>query len=131
MNTTPLDWPAIRSRAAMFPEEAFDFVREGLKHTARTVHGDNAEPAADEPDERRHITGRQLCLGLREVAQQRYGLLARTVLNRWGVRCTGDFGMLVYAMIDRGELRAGDRDHLDDFKDVFEFAEAFQTPSVN
>ncbi len=132
-SSSSVDWSAIRSRAAEFPEEAFEFVRDGLRHTVETVHAeaerecsrglatDLAEPIEDQ----RHVSGQQLCLGLRDLALQRYGLLAGTVLTRWGVKKTEDFGVIVYAMIDRKELRAGDRDSFEDFKGVFDFAEAF------
>lgn len=123
-----LDWPAIRSRAAMFPEEAFDFVREGLRHTAQSIHG--GEDPAELPEDRRHISGQQLCMGLRDFAVRRYGMLAPTVLGRWRVRQTEDFGTLVYALIDRGELRASSRDTIDDFKGVFEFTDAFGCGAV-
>jgi uncharacterized repeat protein (TIGR04138 family) len=123
-----LDWPAIRSRAAEFPDEAFDFVREGLRHTAQTLHG-GVDPA-ELPDERRHINGQQLCMGLRDFALRRYGLLAPTVLGRWKLRTTEDFGTLVYALIDRGELRASERDSIEDFKGVFEFGEAFRAVGI-
>ena len=123
-----LDWPAIRSRAAAFPDEAFDFVREGLRHTSQTLHG-GVDPA-ELPEDRRHISGNQLCMGLRDFALRRYGLLAPTVLGRWQVRTTEDFGTLVYALIDRGELRASDRDSLEDFKGVYEFGEAFRALGI-
>jgi len=61
---------------------------------------------------------------------QRYGLLAGTVLARWGVKRTDDFGTIVYAMIDRGELRASDRDSFEDFKGVFDFAETFASVQI-
>lgn len=126
-----LDWPAIRSRAAQFPEEAFDFVRDGLRFTVETLHGPaeggetEAAAAGGVVDERRHVSGQQLCLGLRTYAVERYGLLAGTVLGRWGLKRTDDFGTIVYAMIDRGDLRASERDSIEDFKGVFDFAEAF------
>jgi uncharacterized repeat protein (TIGR04138 family) len=122
-----LDWPAIRSRAALFPEEAFDFVREGLRHAVHTLHGADS---TNGPDERKHVSGQQLCLALKDFAVLRYGLLAGTVLSRWGIRKTDDFGTIVYAMIDRGELRASERDSIDDFKGVFDFAEAFNALSI-
>lgn len=118
-----LDWPTIRSRAAQFPEEAFDFVRDGLRFTVETLHGSTEQ--SEQPEERRHVTGQQLCLGLKEYAVQRYGLLAGTVLGRWGLRRTEDFGTIVYSMIDRGDLRASEQDSIDDFKGVFDFAEVF------
>lgn len=71
-----------------------------------------------------------MCMGLRDLAIERYGLLARTVLEHWGVRSTQDFGVLVYALIDRGELRASSQDRLEDFFAVYEFAEAFGSVEV-
>jgi uncharacterized repeat protein (TIGR04138 family) len=82
------------------------------------------------PSESRHISGQQLCIGLRDFAIRRYGLLAGTVLTRWGVQTTEDFGTIVYALIDREELRASDRDTIEDFKAVFDFAEAFGSLSL-
>jgi uncharacterized repeat protein (TIGR04138 family) len=118
-----LDWPLIRSRAATFPEEAFDFVREGLRHTVVALHGEDLPEATSD---KRHVTGPQLCLGLKEFAIRRYGLLAETVLSRWGIRATEDLGTIVYAMIDKGELKAGERDSFEDFKGVYDFAEVFR-----
>jgi uncharacterized repeat protein (TIGR04138 family) len=119
-----VDWPAVRTRAAMFPEDAFEFVRDGLKHTVQALHG----PACSAPPtaaERRHVSGQQLCMGLRDLAIQRWGLLAPTVLKKWGLTRTEDFGTIVYAMIDRCELRSSDNDSMDDFRGVFDFDEVF------
>jgi uncharacterized repeat protein (TIGR04138 family) len=125
---TQLDWRAIRERSAQFPEEAFQFVREGLSYTTKLLHGEPAKPTPDHVDDRRHVSGQQLCMGLKKLATERYGLLARAVLTKWGVRTTEDFGVLVYALIDRSELRQGERDSIDDFKSVYCFDEAFGTP---
>lgn len=124
MKSREVDWPAVRTRAARFPEEAFEFVRDGLKHTVVALHG----PATTAPAaaaERRHVSGQQLCMGLRDLAVQRWGLLAPTVLKKWGVTRTEDFGTIVYAMIDRRELRSSDNDSMDDFRGVFDFDEVF------
>lgn len=124
---TSLDWPTIRTKAAAFSDDAFEFVRDGLRHTAETIHG-LSDP--DSQESNRHVSGQQLCLGMRDLAIQRYGMLARTVLHRWGIHSTDDFGTIVYAMIDRGELRAGPRDSYDDFKGVFDFAESFASAGI-
>ncbi len=76
----------------------------------------------------RHVSGQELCFGLRSLAVEKYGLLARTVLRGWGVRSTEDFGKIVYAMVDTGLLRTSDNDSLDDFRGVYEFEEAFDGP---
>ncbi len=136
---TDLEWQQIRTRAAVFPPQAYAFLREGLHFTVQTVHGETVSTSGsigpnqsitikvpvDPTDERRHVSGQQLCLGLRDMALQRYGLLAKTVLERWGIRRTEDFGVLVYSMIDRGELRNSPNDRFEDFQGVFDFDEAF------
>lgn len=122
-----VNWEVVRVRASSFPEEAFAFVREGLEHTVGSVHGVHG-PAQDVEGidrETLHVTGQDLCLGLRDLAIRKYGLLARTVLRKWGVNRTDDFGAMVYAMIDRQELRSSDQDSIDDFRSVYDFEEAF------
>lgn len=127
------DWKAIRENAGPYPQAAFDFVRQGLEHTAQTVHGPEAGAPADptpnaEGDSAvsdRHVSGQQLCLGLRDFALRKYGRLARLVLSRWSIRRTDDFGRIVFAMIDAGLMRKTDADTLDDFTSVYEFDEAF------
>lgn len=122
------DWNLIRDRARVMPESAFQFVREGLALTVRHLHGPDADADGDGPG--RHVTGQQLSIGLCDLARQRYGLLAPTVLAQWGVRRTNDFGLIVYALIDRGELRCNDDDRLDDFDDVCDFAQVFSPESI-
>ncbi len=121
-----IDWKRLRDVAGPYAPEAFDFVRLGLAHTARTVHGEGTLRDST-PDDRRHVTGQQLCLGLRDFAIQQYGMLARTVLNRWGVRRTDDFGRIVFAMIDLQLMRKAEQDSLEDFRAVYDFGEAFGT----
>lgn len=120
--TIELDWRKLRETTGPYPPAAYMFVREGLAHTARAVYGADAE---DDDGADRHVNGAQLCLGLREFAVQRYGLLARTVLSRWNIRATDDFGRIVFGLIDAGLLRKGEADRPEDFEGVYEFDEAF------
>lgn len=131
-NIVEPDWSHIRTRAQAIAEPAFRFVIEGLAHTVRRIHGDDGDEqrAAQAGDVSRHVSGRQLCLGLRELAATRYGLMAPTVLRHWGVHRTGDFGVIVYAMIDRGQMNRSDEDRFSDFENVFDFDEAFAPESV-
>ena len=116
--STP-DWKQIRDKAGPYPTQAYQFVREGLQHTVRTIHGQ------DEVEDNRHVSGQQLCLGLKDFALDQYGLMARTVLSHWNVRKTEDFGRMVFAMVEAGLMRKTDDDTLEDFTDVFEFNDAF------
>ncbi len=109
-----------------YPLEAFDFVREGLSYTAQHVHGD----VSDIPEIDRHVSGQQLCLGLRDFAIQRYGLLAPVVLTHWHIRRTEDFGRIVFGMIDAGLMSSTHDDTPEAFRGVFDFDEAFSEDEV-
>ncbi|MBX3380978.1 MAG: hypothetical protein KF805_12870 [Phycisphaeraceae bacterium] len=120
-----VDWTLLKSLAP-YPPEAFHFVSEGLSHTVQSIHGQKDHARDLTPtDESRHISGRQLCMGLRNFALQRYGLLARTVLHRWNIKGTEDFGKIVFAMVDANLMRKTDEDTPEDFQQVFDFHEAF------
>lgn len=115
------------TRESRYPLDAFLFVQRGLDHTVRKTHGE--EPRTDEQGQpvSRHVSGQQLCMGLRDFAIEQYGLLARPVLRRWGVTRCEDFGRIVFAMVQAGMMQKTDEDTLDDFANVFDFAEAFPT----
>jgi len=81
--------------------------------------------AIDELDEPRHITGQELAEGCRDLAIERFGPMARTVLEHWGIHSTTDMGEIVYALIECRVLIKQDDDSLDDFQDVFDFDAAF------
>jgi len=118
-----LEWKRIRDKTGPYPPQAYQFVRAGLAHTVTTIHGDDALDVTE--DQSRHVSGQQLCLGLRDYAIDQYGQLARTVLGRWGIMKTDDFGKIVFAMVEAGFMRTTDQDDLEDFESVFEFDEAF------
>jgi uncharacterized repeat protein (TIGR04138 family) len=73
----------------------------------------------------RHITGRELAMGIRKYALDQFGPMAKTVLYHWGVRQTLDFGKIVFALIDVQLLTKQPEDKLEDFEKVYEFDEAF------
>ncbi|MBD3335061.1 MAG: hypothetical protein GF355_06060 [Candidatus Eisenbacteria bacterium] len=72
-----------------------------------------------------HVTGRDLLESLRDIARREYGPMALTVLEHVGLRSTLDVGELVFLMIDWKLLRKRDEDSLDEFRDVYDFEEAF------
>ncbi len=76
----------------------------------------------------RHVSGRELCWGLRDYALKRWGILARVVLETWNITRTVDFGRIVFGFIDFDMMRRQDDDSLEDFKEVYDFTEAFDEP---
>jgi uncharacterized repeat protein (TIGR04138 family) len=108
-----------------YPVEAFEFIKDGLNYTISIIHGD--EGARRTPGVSQHVTGQQLCLGLREYALMQWGMLASVVLRRWNITRTVDFGRIVFAMVDNGLMSKTDDDSIDDFRNVYDFAAAFDS----
>jgi uncharacterized repeat protein (TIGR04138 family) len=53
-------------------------------------------------------------------------MMAKCVLNQWGIRSTGDFGEIVFGLIEIGQMRKTDSDRREDFDDVFNFDEGLR-----
>lgn len=112
--------------------DAYIFVFDALRY-AHDQLGMGRSPGsiedtvvAEESEAERHVTGQQLCEAIRLYAGKQYGGLAKSVLNHWGVRTTGDFGEIVFNLIAIGQMRKTDNDRREDFDDVFDFDEAFR-----
>lgn len=121
-----IDIRKVAKAAGPYPVEAYAFVREGLNYTVLRVHA-NAEAL---PEESRHVSGGQLCIGLRDFAIDRYGLLAPTVLSSWNIHRTDDFGRIVFALIDAAQMSKNANDSIEDFRSVFDFDEAFSRQTL-
>ncbi len=94
---------------------ALRFVYEGLGFTTKKVE-----------EEPYHITGSSLCEGLRKLAIEKWGRLAKMVLNSWDIKTTRDFGDIVYLMIEHKWMSAQPTDSVDDFNDVYDFKAIFK-----
>lgn len=104
----------IRLREQRFDERAYLFVLAALEHSQARL------------TERRHITGPELANACRDLALHRFGVMARLVLEQWGVRSTMDIGDIVFTLVDLGLLISQPQDSRDDFFGVFDFADAFE-----
>ena len=118
------------SWADAYPGEAFEFVQSGVEYTVARMHGEDLPHAVDDPEANRHVDGRQLSEGLRDLAIRQFGLLAHEVLRAWNIHRTDDFGRIVYALIEGQELYKSDADRIEDFYAVFDFDDAFGEASV-
>lgn len=72
-----------------------------------------------------HVSGEELCAGIRDLALERWGLMASTVLRTWGIQSTMDLGRMVFALVDNGILQKQPHDSIEDFRDVYDFDIAF------
>ena len=107
-----------------YPPEAYEFLHRGLEYATRMVHGDESTEGP------RHVSGQQLCEGLRGLALEQWGPLARDVLARWKIRATRDFGEMVYFLIKLGVMGRQDSDRPEDFHDVYDFDQAFSSYQI-
>jgi len=103
-----------------YPPEAYAFLHAGLAKAVHQIHGNQPVPA-----DQRHVSGRELCLALRDLAIERWGQLAAVVLGKWRINTTRDFGNMVFLLVEAGYMKATDQDSVDDFCDVYSFDEAF------
>jgi len=104
----------LRDRNPRFHGNAYLFLLSALHHVISGL------------DRPRHISGAELAEGARVLALERFGLLARTVLEHWGIHSTEDIGEIVFALVDAGVLVAEEDDHLGDFRGLFDFEVAFE-----
>src|SRR6478672_1030646 len=76
--------------------EAYQFVRDGLAYAQEVLNFGEKKTTSEEAEEKprveQHLTGQQLCEAIRQYAVAQYGLMAKTVLNSWGLQSTSDFG---------------------------------------
>ncbi|MBV6521581.1 MAG: hypothetical protein MNPFHGCM_01722 [Gemmatimonadaceae bacterium] len=104
----------IRVRSTRYHERAYLFVLAALEYSQQRL------------PERRHIDGRELAHAVRDLALERFGVLARLVLDHWGVSSTMDIGQLVFTLVEVGLLIRQPTDVQDDFLDVYSFDAAFE-----
>ncbi len=80
-----------------YPIEAYEFVCEALDYCRQW--------AADENETINHVSGQKLLEFIRELARQKLGKEAKTVLSGWKIYRTEDFGEIVFDMVDAGSRR--------------------------
>ena len=123
MSTEPSEQAIIKAilQDGRYPLDAYVFLRQGLEHTTRRL---GAETPDSHPG---HVSGQELCVGLRELAWQRWGRLAPAVLRRWNIRTTRDFGEMVYFLISVGAMSRQESDRIEDFDNVYDLRAAFDS----
>lgn len=111
-NQTPVSfWDAvgrIREHDKRYTPEAYAFVMDSLDFAIRRI------------GKRRHVSAAELLDFSCDFAKSRYGVLAFSVLEKWGLTCTGDIGSVVYRLIDEKVLAEQKGDSPSDFSGVFD-----------
>jgi uncharacterized repeat protein (TIGR04138 family) len=102
--------------------------RERSPQAGRTSR--SAAAGSKNPRASGHVTGRELCETIRQLALGQFGSLAATVFEHWGVRSTSDIGEIVYNLIAAGDLEKTPSDTRSDFDNVFDFETSLKPKTV-
>jgi uncharacterized repeat protein (TIGR04138 family) len=109
----------IVARDQRYHREAYLFVRDALRLTVEAVC------KVGEPY---HIDAAELLHGLRELAVNQFGPMAKMVLEEWGIHTCQDFGEILFHMAEGGFLADSAKGCRTAFEDGFDFDEAFRRP---
>lgn len=103
----------ICEKDSRYRQDAYEFIMHSLYFTQKKLN------------KQTHLTGKELSEGIREFAIEKYGPMAKTVLNYWGINKTDDFGNIVFNMVDNKLLSKTQEDSIDDFRGLYDFDIAF------
>jgi uncharacterized repeat protein (TIGR04138 family) len=106
---------ALAERPPRFGVGAYEFTRDAVSYASHVVFATGT-----------HVSGPELLEAIRRLARERFGALARDVLEAWGVRRTEDFGEIVFRLVESGFLSKTEDDQPEDFRAVYSFDEAFE-----
>ena len=104
----------IRLKESRYDEQAYLFVLSALEYSQSKL------------DARRHINAAELAESCRDLALERFGLMSRIVLERWGIQGTSDLGEIVFTLVDLGFLVKQPNDTREEFVGLFDFENAFE-----
>jgi uncharacterized repeat protein (TIGR04138 family) len=104
-----------------YQRDAYVFLRDALDFTTKQqkkIKGVNV----------RHVSGPELLDGVRRYALKEFGPLVTTVFDNWGIHSCEGIGNMVFNLIGAGVFGKTEEDSIEDFKNVYDFEEAFVKP---
>ena len=112
---------AVVDTDARYHRDGYIFLRDALDFTTKQqkkVKGVSV----------RHVTGPELLDGVRQYALKEFGPMVMTVFDSWGIQSCEDIGHIVFNLIGAGVFGKTEEDSINDFKNVYDFEEAFVRP---
>jgi len=104
-----------------YTHDAYVFLRDALDFTTKQQKKIKGTTV-------RHVSGPELLEGVRQYALKEFGPLVVTVFSYWGIRECEDIGHMVFNLIGAGIFGKTEEDSIEDFKNVYDFEEAFVKP---
>jgi uncharacterized repeat protein (TIGR04138 family) len=104
-----------------YHRDAYVFLRDALDFTTKQQKKIKGATV-------RHVSGPELLEGVRQYALKEFGPMVMTVFDNWGVHSCEDIGNMVFNLIGAGIFGKTEEDSIEDFKNVYDFEEAFIKP---
>src|SRR5437660_6504685 len=104
-----------------YGRDAYVFLRDALDFTTKQQKKIKGVSV-------RHVTGPELLDGVRQYALKEFGPMVMTVFDSWGIHSCEDIGHMVFNLIGAGVFGKTEEDSIEDFKNVYDFEEAFVKP---
>jgi uncharacterized repeat protein (TIGR04138 family) len=104
-----------------YSRDAYVFLRDALDFTTKQQKKIKGATV-------RHVAGPELLEGVRAYALKEFGPMVITVFSSWGIKSCEDVGHMVFNLIGAGIFGKTEEDSIEDFKNVYDFREAFVKP---
>ena len=104
-----------------YQRDAYVFLRDALDFTTKQQKKIKGATV-------RHVAGPELLEGVRQYALKEFGPMVITVFDNWGIHCCENIGHMVFNLIGAGIFGKTEEDSMEDFKNVYDFEEAFVKP---
>ena len=111
----------ILERDPRFHRDVYAFMRDALDFTVKQLKKNKDSVS-------KHVTPSQLLDGVRLFAIKEFGPMVPTVFGYWNIRTSEDLGHIVFNMIREEILGKNESDTLEQFRDGYDFHEAFVVP---
>ena len=102
-----------------FPNAAYRFLMDALEATRQRLGRDG------------HVNGRELLVGIENLARELFGPMSAMVFDEWGIRDGNDFGFMVFELVERGVLSRLDEDRIEDFSGGGSYQQIFEEDYFN
>ena len=106
-----------------YQRDGYIFLRDALDYTTKQQKKVKGVTV-------RHVSGPELLDGVRRYALKEFGPMVTTVFDSWGICACEDIGNMVFNLIGAGVFGKTEEDSIEDFKNVYDFEEAFVRPFV-
>ena len=104
----------LRQKYKDYTDESYHFAYEVLDYTLKNLAKST-----------KHLTSHELLEGYRSYAIDKFGCLAKTVLNNMGIKKTKDIGNIIFQLIEFELMGKQERDKREEFDNFYDFNVVF------